>query len=430
MTSTSQQQIKFNHNEQAVLQSIGKRKLSELKDIAEDAGLRLQKVYDMIRDRLKPKGFVDWRLGENEKRVYFLTARGKEYLGIETSEADGSISEVLPFIESASRYTLDVQRNLVLKAIDDKYRTYGGIKKEVGFLPDEDIEELLASMCVASDKNAPLLRTEEKGDLFAYFRWETKPTNFWRIGDGRVEATFEENFVPRDEKAKAEELAKFSITPSDEPAETPLTIKVTVPDHYANEVEKDAAASIDETENTTESSDSHNSRKRTGRRTVVPYTKEFFYKEGRAGKSQAEIARDLGVHHTTIWNQLQKEEFRAAWEAGIREFRAAKSTSKEEASDEISEDDMAEEKGTIPPEFEPETAFDETKQALHESIVELAEVEFFMNESGDPVDLSKIPLSSGSLIYGFSGSYFKLTKRERDMLEAIAEVVEMAGGSA
>lgn len=125
--------------------------------------------------------------------------------GSDQTERSHLQRQVEPLCPEPQKLTEKDQRELILKAIDEKYRTFVGIQKRVGFPTWYPMDGILAGMIIDY-----VLRREDKGDVTAYFRYKTKPLNFWRIGDGQIEAEFDQGFVPRDEAAKAEELGDFT----------------------------------------------------------------------------------------------------------------------------------------------------------------------------------------------------------------------------
>lgn len=186
----------------------------------------------------------------------------------------------------AEQIKLTEDEETVLAAIDAKYRTFAAIALQLE-LPANELDGLLAQM--VEDR---LIRREEKGDLTAYFRYEEKPTNFYRSGGGRVEAEFE--------KPKGSEDVEMR---------EPLTPK------QADELLDFKRPSAD------------------GRKTRGPnveYTPEFFREAGRRGKNQGDIAEEMGRHRTTICYQLGKPENRKAYEEGFREFRGIAKTVEDE----------------------------------------------------------------------------------------------------
>jgi hypothetical protein len=223
--------------EDAVLEQIGRMAKATVTQIAEAVKEEPRAVNDIIRDGLKPKGLVANVFDESSVRFYFLTDLGKTETRTRGFELPGDSSETDPRdeevkaeakLERASisalrqikalhhepdKLVTEAQEDLVLQAIDEKYRTYGGIKKRVGFPASYNIEGLLAGMCLAKGAKAAKLRRESKADLTGFFRYESKPLNFWRIGDGRIDAEFDPDFKPRDEIAKAEEMSTWRIMP-------------------------------------------------------------------------------------------------------------------------------------------------------------------------------------------------------------------------
>jgi hypothetical protein len=120
--------------------------------------------------------------------------RSEEPLESLPETEDPDISRVFkkldrPVLEHPERLSNEELKRLILKAVDEGYRSYGGIRKFAGLPMSYDIEEFLAGMCVDYD-----LRKETQGDLTAYFRFEEKPLRFWRAGDGRIDAELDWNF--------------------------------------------------------------------------------------------------------------------------------------------------------------------------------------------------------------------------------------------
>jgi hypothetical protein len=207
-------------DERQVLETVLDHPESTLAEIANKAKLLPPLTYEIVSS-LRMHELLLVREDDAGTRRYTVTAEAYEVLGkqppeVKTPEAEeqeaeenrtershaSALKRIEPLAEFPHALKEPEQRELVLKAIDEKYRTLDGIKRRVGFPAWFDMTELLAGMNVDH-----LIRKESKGDLAAYFRYNDKPLRFWRIGDGRIEAEFDPDFMPRDEAAKAEEFA-------------------------------------------------------------------------------------------------------------------------------------------------------------------------------------------------------------------------------
>jgi DNA-binding MarR family transcriptional regulator len=222
MLGTSEKLHVETTDDQLVLNNVLKHPGSTLSEIANTAKLLPPLTYEIVSN-LRMKDLISVQEDENQTRRYSITDAGRERLGLPAPEAIAAaedeyrqeeklershfsgIKAVEALSDRPDTLTQEEQAELVLKAIDDKYRSLDGLKRRVGFAAWFDAEDLLVGMCMKH-----VIRKEWQGDLTAYFRYEDKPLRFWRIGDGRIDAEFDPSFMPRDETAKAEELSDFT----------------------------------------------------------------------------------------------------------------------------------------------------------------------------------------------------------------------------
>jgi DNA-binding MarR family transcriptional regulator len=349
-------------DERQVLETVLDHPESTLSEIANRAKLLPPLTYEIVSS-LRMQELLLVREDDAGTRRYTVTAEAFEVLGkeppeVKTPEAEeqeaeenrtershaSALKRIEPLAEFPHALKEPEQRELVLKAIDEKYRTLDGIKRRVGFPAWFDMTELLAGMNVDH-----LIRKESKGDLAAYFRYNDKPLRFWRIGDGRIEAEFDPDFMPRDEAAKTEEFAGRAAwvnypEKKQDPAGRSADIDIEIdeadfdPDYDDAPIGRPADAfeskviaqngSSSEVRKTATPA-----KKRTGPTAKVDISVEQLEKAMSGSKNAGQICEQLGVGMSCLYSKLNGDpDLKASYENWQARLRGSRSNSKRENS--------------------------------------------------------------------------------------------------
>ncbi len=184
---------------------------------------------------------------------------------------------------------------LVFNALDNDYRTLLRIKEHAGLERSFDLAPVIEGMEL--DRK---IRRYENGTITAFFRPHHKPKRFWTNGDGTVGVEWDEKFIPRDDEAKAKELAGYG---------DPLREK---DENMKEQPAKIRSKDLLDEEVTTKT-----------RRDRITLTLQAVEKVAAQHYTQKAVGEALGTSQRLICRRLQKDpDFKAAFERGRKKYLA------------------------------------------------------------------------------------------------------------
>lgn len=185
----------------AIVDTVSLCKLFFIPDIAAHLKVTGDLAYQLMTE-LCEEDRLTWDYTEGQVRRYHIPDDGAEPAAA-TPEKDPAAATEKDHIRALTNQTVqgepgfekldrDEIKRRVLASIDAEYRTLAGMKRHIGAPMSFDLGDILDDM--ESDYE---IRRVPAGPVTATFRFSTMPIVCRLVGDGRVEADFDTNFVAR-----------------------------------------------------------------------------------------------------------------------------------------------------------------------------------------------------------------------------------------